>query len=239
MILNDKFFSLPPFISTSWDRVSALRFEGENLVIDLTNGVSVPIPSVALPNEMIELIFNAHAEHLGNFSENNKPSGMEGLKFQLASDRPGQFPVRMGMTGMPFDGIGSLQHSPEMANAPDLPKDLINKITSITKIVAGEEVRNFPKGEPHCNCFYCQIARNLHGQSADETEIVNVVREEEVVSENELQFQQWNIKPTGNQLFTVTNKLDINEQYNVYLGNPVGCTCGKQGCEHIVAVLKS
>ena len=47
------------------------------------------------------------------------------------------------------------------------------------------------------------------------------------------------ITQTGDKLFTVVNKLDPQENYHVYLGHPVGCTCGKQGCEHILVVLKS
>ena len=43
----------------------------------------------------------------------------------------------------------------------------------------------------------------------------------------------------NDKLFTVINKLDQQEKYNVFLGEPVGCTCGKQGCEHMLAVLKS
>lgn len=240
MILNDKYLSLPPFISTSWDKVLSLRFDGEALHIDLTNGQSVNIPSPALPPEIIEMIFKAHAAHLSKSESQENLMGVEGLKFQVASDKVGDS-IKLGIN--PFEGMnGTLQHNLEMANAPDLPKELVNRITTITKIVAGEEIKNFPKGEPHCNCFYCQIARSLHNQNVDEEivdEISTKVIPEEIVSDQELEFQQWQIQPSGNQLFTVTNKLDTNEQYNVYLGDPVGCTCGKQGCEHVIAVLKS
>ena len=43
---------------------------------------------------------------------------------------------------------------------------------------------------------------------------------------------------TDEKMFTVTNRLDKNEKFNVYLGKPIGCTCGKEGCEHILAVLR-
>ncbi len=240
MILNDKYLSLPPFISTSWDKVLSLRFDGEALHIDLTNGHSVNIPSAALPPDIVEMIFKAHEAHLKKGGEQENLMGMEDLKFQVGSvDKAGES-IKLGIN--PFEGMnGSLQHNPEMANAPDLPKELVHKISSITKIVAGEEIKNFPKGEPHCNCFYCQIARSLHNQN-DEIIVEEVSKKpipEEVVSDKDLEFQQWQIQPSGNQLFRVTNKLDTTEQYNVYLGDPVGCTCGNPGCEHIIAVLKS
>ena len=63
--------------------------------------------------------------------------------------------------------------------------------------------------------------------------------QEEEVTDRDLSFQQWAIEQTGDKLFCVTNKLDRLEKYNVFLGDPVGCTCGIQGCEHILAVLKS
>ena len=40
-------------------------------------------------------------------------------------------------------------------------------------------------------------------------------------------------------LIVVTNPLDANEHYNVFLGDPIGCTCGQKNCEHIRAVLNS
>ena len=33
--------------------------------------------------------------------------------------------------------------------------------------------------------------------------------------------------------------LDPNEHYNVFLGTPLGCTCGEKDCEHIRAVLST
>jgi hypothetical protein len=35
------------------------------------------------------------------------------------------------------------------------------------------------------------------------------------------------------------NPLDHKEHYNVFLGDPIGCSCGNNNCEHIQAVLKS
>ncbi|NGX33463.1 MAG: hypothetical protein K1060chlam4_01531, partial [Candidatus Anoxychlamydiales bacterium] len=40
-------------------------------------------------------------------------------------------------------------------------------------------------------------------------------------------------------LYRVTNPLDENEHYSVFLKDPIGCTCGKKNCEHVKAVLNS
>ena len=128
-----------------------------------------------------------------------------------------------------------MQHNPAQANSPDLPEEVLNKVSAIAKIVTPEDMKSLPKAEPHYNCIHCQIARAIHKgiQNMDGER-----EDEEEVADEELQFQQWDIKQKG-ELFVVTNRLDTAEQYHVYLGNPVGCTCGKSGCEHIVAVLKS
>ncbi len=68
---------------------------------------------------------------------------------------------------------------------------------------------------------------------------VNPENLDEDVSEEELKFKMWDIEEIDETLFKVTNPLDANEHYNVYLGNPIGCTCGKKNCEHIKAVLNT
>ncbi len=59
------------------------------------------------------------------------------------------------------------------------------------------------------------------------------------VKEEDLRFQQWTACRLEENMYSVTIKLDSIEHYHVYLGDPMGCTCGKKGCEHIVAVLLS
>ena len=61
----------------------------------------------------------------------------------------------------------------------------------------------------------------------------------EEVTDEDLKFRTWDIKQPGKKLYLVTNPLDNNENYNVFLGKPVGCTCGQKYCEHIKAVLNS
>ena len=62
---------------------------------------------------------------------------------------------------------------------------------------------------------------------------------EEKIDDLDLVFRDWEIKELSNNLYTVTNPLDLNEHYNVFLGEPIGCTCGHKNCEHIKAVLQS
>jgi len=159
----------------------------------------------------------------------------------LSQQQPPEFPFKFGMGSI--DGFGGvLQHNPEHANAPHMPSEILNKITSIAKIVAPEEAMEVPQPEPHCNCPHCQIARAINegmGNTVRPFSIEETQMVEESVTEQDLSFQQWSIEHLGDQLFTVVNKLDSLEKYNVYLGSPVGCTCGKEGCEHILAVLHS
>ena len=100
-----------------------------------------------------------------------------------------------------------------------------------------------PQAEAQCNCMYCQINRILRKTAFHGKEVLPdhplVGGEEDQVTENDLHFQQWDIKLVKEKMYSVTNKLDPTEQYTVHLGEPIGCTCGKANCEHIVAVLRS
>ena len=126
----------------------------------------------------------------------------------------------------------AMQHNPAQADSPPMPKELLEKITGIAKVLGLEDPSQLPKPEPHCNCPFCQIARSFHGGEAE-------VKMEEEVSAIDLQFRTWDIKQTAEKLYTLTNPLDEKEYYNVFLGDPLGCTCGQKNCEHIRAVLNS
>lgn len=247
MKINDKFFSLPPFISTSWSNIRAIHMKSNTLVVTLMDGDTINIPGLTAQN--IEAIFNAHTAHLETDTTSIEKSkqhissqGQILNPFTQSLMNPGHpdgLPFRIGFSTM--DGIGTaLQHNSEQAGAPDLPKEILEKIGAIAKIVAPEDINSMPKPEPHCNCMHCQIARAIN-QSLDASEELHqqMTAIEEPISDNELNFQQWEINQTGDKLFAVINKLDNKEKYSVYLGHPVGCTCGNNGCEHILAVLKS
>lgn len=228
--ITDKILSIPPYISTSWSRIAALHMKGSLLAITLVDGDTIHIPN--LNSETINLIFQHHAIHLGKeqFISLNSDSEVSKLKEMVEQGEPS---IRLAF-GSSSDGLGGMmQHNPGQADAPDLPPEILQKIGAIAKIIAPAEELLLPKAEVGCNCFHCQIARILNP-----TPSYPVAEELEVTAED-LNFQQWLITQTGEKLFLVVNPLDEREKYNVFLGEPLGCTCGKQGCEHILAVLKS
>lgn len=237
MKVNQKILSIPPYISTSWKNVLSLhldRREGHPiLVIGLVNGSTIEIPH--LESSEMEAIFNAHEKHLEQELASIQPQKntppptiLPGMNIEgggLLS-----FPLRFGIEGGNMGNL--LQHNSEASDSPDLPKEVLEKIASLSKVIGFENPDNFPKAEPHCNCMHCQIMRVFHQEPEQE-------QHEEEVSDLDLQFRDWDIRQAGENLYIVSNPLNCSEQYNVYLGNPVGCTCGQCNCEHIRAVLNS
>ncbi|WP_226988473.1 hypothetical protein [Candidatus Protochlamydia sp. R18] len=229
--ITDKILSIAPYLSTCWSRISTLHMKGGILVVSLTDGDVINIPG--LSNEFVEQIFKHHAAYFDKEELIYKPDNpiaentLKGLMNQM-----GDSSVRLAFGSM--DGLSTaMQHNPEQFDAPNLPAEMLDKIGAIAKIIGTSEEISFPRAEPNCNCFHCQIAKTLNPEPLTPSE------ECEVIHEEELQFQEWTISEVGNQLFSVCSKLNEHEKYNVYLGSPVGCTCGNQGCEHILAVLKS
>ncbi|HEY5259597.1 MAG TPA: hypothetical protein VIJ46_03040, partial [Rhabdochlamydiaceae bacterium] len=96
-----------------------------------------------------------------------------------------------------------------------------------------EDTSLLPNPEPNCNCMHCQVAKAFHQEVGPTIDI------DEEVSSDDLKFRTWDINQTTDKLYLVTNPLDAKEQYNVFLGDPMGCTCGDNHCEHIRAVLSS
>jgi hypothetical protein len=266
MNFNEKYLSIPPYISTGWSNVRALQMSGNLLVITLSDDSQVHVPD--LDFEELEQVFEAHARYLESQIDQTKQS------MQTQQPQQPQQPQQSQQTqpnkqehaaevfgdtllgqnaGLPFklggmqgvEGLGAaMQHNIEHANAPDLPQEILEKIASIATIIAPEDVNEVPQPEPHCNCPHCQIARAINeglGNTVRPFSGDEVVQEEivEKVLDEELSFQQWEIQQTGDKLFTVVNKLVPEEKYSVFLGEPVGCTCGNEGCEHMLAVLHS
>jgi hypothetical protein len=228
--ITDKILCIPPYISTYWSRVDALHMKEGVLVVTLMDGETLHIPNLNL--ETIHSIFQHHALYL---EKEQSASIQEEEASQLQEIMKQEEPAIRVAFGSSLEGLGEImQHNPDQANAPNLPPEILQKISAISKILApsGEEVL-IPKAEAGCNCFFCQISRALNPDAS------SPIAEEPEVSDEELQFQQWTIAQTGEKLYSVTNRLDEHEKYHVYLGQPIGCTCGKEGCEHILAVLKS
>lgn len=238
--INHKMLSLPPYISTSWKNINALHMkaiEGKQiLVVALHNGSTIEIPD--LDSTVVEQVFSAHSKYL----EQETQGQSESLKHYEPRQNNVETPFSIGI---PFQISGGsnamehfgafLHHNSEQSDAADLPPEIIQKITGISKALGMNlEQMNAPKAEPHCNCTYCQIARAIQTENFDESD-----QNEEIISDDDLKFRDWDIKQKSAQLYEVVNPIDQNEHYQVFLGNPVGCTCGQKNCEHIRTVLNS
>jgi hypothetical protein len=244
MKINSKIFNLPPYISTSWNKISSLHMNGNNLLVTLFNGEVISIPN--LPPTLVETIFACHAAFLEEEAakKTSNPPDISRANHPLAQMMMGmeqgvESPFRFGFGTL--DGMNSvLDHNPAQADSPEIPKEILQKIASIAKIVAGDENMPMPKAEPHCNCVHCQIARAVaNGIQEAHPQWSSTQITEEPISEADLLFQEWDIKEIGPKIYSVAHRLDPAKKYQVYLGEPLGCTCGEPGCEHILAVLKS
>jgi hypothetical protein len=235
MRINHKILSIPPYISTSWKNINSIHVEYEQghpiLVVILNSHQRIEIPELELP--VIDAIFHAHAKFMEQElatkpSQKETSNPLEQVSFS--------FPIKIPMGGL--EGIGTLfQHNPQQADSPTLPPELLHKIALFSKTM-GLSNASQSEAEPHCNCMHCQVARAIH-QSDEVEDGQEKIDEDEEVSEKDLQFRTWDIKQTTEKLFIVTNPLNDKEQYQVFLGEPVGCTCGTDSCEHILAVLRS
>ncbi len=202
MKITPTILSIPPYLSTTWNNIAALRIEsGSTLVVTLQNGTEVEVPN--LEQGYLDAVFEAHTRY----------GGVQDSNVLLRPD------------------IGSLtsalQHNPEQANLPPLPPEMLQKVGEMAKAMGLDDASVLPKAEPHCNCPYCQVVRAFFSL------------EEEEVNEEDLHFRDWDIEQSGDKLYSITNPLDQNEHYNVFLGEPLGCTCGQKNCEHIRAVLNT
>lgn len=248
MRINHKILSIPPYISTSWKNISSLRCEFKDsllvLIVDLNNGTSIEVPR--LEPSVIENIFSTHSK----FVEQDLPAASQkSSNARAPQNLNSQPPINEAFPGIGFpllqigpagiENFGSvLQHNSEQSNAPDLPKEILNKIAAISKSVGMDDPNLLPKPEPHCNCFHCQISRAIQSGDEAEEEVIEK-NEEELVTDADLKFRLWDISQTSDKLFLVTNPMDSKEHYSVFLGEPIGCTCGEKNCEHIRAVLNS
>jgi hypothetical protein len=214
--------SIPPYLSTTWKNISTLHVREEQgisvLTVILQNKTEIEIPN--LDQETLAEILETHSKAIEESSKNELLNPFESpFSFSL--------PIK---SDLPFDTLGSpMQHNPDQAHLPPIPTEVLKKIGTVVKAFGLEDLSALAKPEPHCHCMYCQVIRSLDGSDS----------EEEVVADADLTFRDWEIVETGDKLYSVTNPLDQNEHYSVYLGTPLGCTCGSKNCEHIRAVLNS
>jgi hypothetical protein len=242
MKINPNILSIPPYISTSWKNIASLHVEPHPqmlvLIVTLHSGARIEVPG--LETSMIEGIFSAHALFLEMEEKiiqtrtpprtplNQLSDGTQTLSFEL--------PIKGGIAEIQSMGT-LLEHNPEQSNLPDLPQEVLEKITQISKTLNVSDPNAMPTPEPHCNCVRCQIARAMQG--GIQNDLPTEEQPEEIVSDAELTFKTWDIDQSGDKLYTVTSPLDKREHYSVFLGDPIGCTCGEHHCEHVRAVLNS
>lgn len=206
MKITPTILSIPPYLSTTWSNIAALRVDTDsNLIVTLHNGSEIEVPGLNPDN--LNAVFEAHTRY-GNTGESNVLLRLDNVINPMAS---------------------AMQHNPEQAHLDPLPPEMLKKISEMAKVLGLDDASVLPKAEPHCNCPYCQVARAFAGEE----------KEEEIVDENDLHFRDWEVAQKGDKLYLITNPLDINEHYNVFLGDPLGCTCGQKNCEHIRAVLNT
>ncbi|GAB4227007.1 MAG: hypothetical protein Tsb0021_03540 [Chlamydiales bacterium] len=243
MKIDNKLLSIPPYISTDWSQVRAIYMKGDVLMVVLIDSDTIQVPGLKL--EEIEKVFSSHTSFIEEMYDSShreqiqeKPSltsamnAIPGLNLEANGSNPFQF-----VLGSSESLNNVLQHNPEQAHLPNLPQEIVQKIATITKALLPDEMSPLSKPEPHCNCVHCQIGRAMNGASESVSQVESEIEEE--ISEEELQFSQWEVTPWGkNKMFSVKNKLDHTEEYKVCL-DPLGCSCGQKGCEHIVTVLKS
>ncbi len=236
MKITSQILSIPPYISTTWANIASLYvLESEAthiLVIEQIHGGRVEV--AGLEADAIGQIFSAHASSIELAS-----SPVQNLQKPDLSSLALHLPVKMFGEGLEKMGA-VLQHNPDASNTPDLPCEILEKIGTIVKTLGLEDGAAIPNPEEGCNCTFCQIARKIHrsvsgGEEPQSAELLA----EEVVTEEDLKFRTWDILQKGEQLYEVTNPIDKDEQYNVYLGETIGCTCGHRNCEHVRAVLST
>lgn len=229
MKITPKVLSIPPFISTMWKNIQSIHMEGFDtdgpiVIISLTNGNRVELPPLDPP--IVEAIFTAHAQYMSDVTTKaSQARASESITTQLFPP----FPLSA------FSIDTSLKHNPSQIDMPDIPQEIVDKLSSIAKAMGIDDSSLLPEAEPNCNCIHCQISRAIRNEKKQES----VVIEEEEITAEDLRFRVWDVTQTGNELYLVSNPLDTQENYHVCLGDAVGCSCGQKNCEHIKAVLST
>lgn len=216
MQITPKMFNMAPYVSTAWTNISTLQAlevaDGFELLLTLKNGQQIVIPN--LSSNMVELIFAAHTKYSQGGPVEEK---------KLLGDVPLNFipPLQEGN----IETLSAAQHNPDQAELPPLPPAFLKKISALALSLGAEALQSMPKAVANCRCIYCQLMNSIFGEA------------EEEITEEDLRFRDWEIEQKGDKLYLVKNPIEDNEYYNVFLGQPIGCTCGNKNCEHIRAVL--
>ncbi len=229
MKVNSKILSIPPYISSSWENISSLHIENKGdmktLVIHLVQGAKLEIPGLN-PSSLFQ-IFQSHEQYL---EETQKAQG------EKAPDSSFSFGIPLTLSSEGFQQLIELLQDPHQPSSIEFPDKLIEKVFEMMKSAGLDKKWVEAEGELLNHPLYEQLKKMFEGDK-NEGQDLNLVEEE--ISDDDLRFKDWDIQQISKQLYKVTNPLDLNEEYQVYLGSPIGCTCGHLNCEHIKSVLKS
>jgi hypothetical protein len=249
MKINHRVLHIPPYISCRWNEIASIGVETHNdeilLHIQLLSGSKVTVPN--LTQDQIDLIFKMHVQHLESAAEEEEEfKKMKELPFfsNLFQAPPMDANVATSF-GTPIafhldanDPAALFQgHNPAFYNSPPLPKEILNKIVIIAKAIGGDMVKDVEPVDL-CNCFFCQIARALHQERAEESKPHVPKNLPKDLLRGGID-PEWMVEEIGTNLYKVTSRDEPSVIYQVYLGNPIGCSCGSNRCSHIIAVLKT
>ena len=256
-IINKQLISIPPYLATRWENVNALYMVGDELFIKLSDNKEVCVPK--LSQEHLDLLFQIYANlekpltstqskpANKNTSKEEEKKPNPSLSFRLKGG-PGGVSTQMGIPPIFGNFMGMeplLQHDPKQAHTPPLPAEILERLKGVSNLIGAEDLDTLPKAEPHCNCPFCQIVRAIHPEDHTEEEPCLIENEGEPVNDDEISFrhsaaeltEEWKVSKESEQLYRVTSVQDSDVAYQVFLGRPIGCTCGSNQCEHIKAVL--
>ncbi|MGR3973471.1 MAG: hypothetical protein QRY72_02715 [Candidatus Rhabdochlamydia sp.] len=224
MRITSQFLSIPPYISIAWKNVVSCQTKGNLsdriVVIELSGGDKVFIPH--LKEEEVSTLFKAHAKFLEESAKEIKASPLS---------LPFLFPSLEGFAAL-------IEHDSEKKDYFPLPADLMDQLTPLLQSVLAENPSLLSPPEPDCHCPHCQVMNQVMNPCALADEAIELIPNE-IVSQEDLQFRLWDIEEKSPQIYHVKNPSDPQEEYTVFLGPPLGCTCGCSKCEHLQAVLKT
>src|SRR5579883_478597 len=164
MKITSNIFSLPPYISTTWQNIIALHIRHEEgadlLVVDLLNGNRIEVPHLDV--ETLGKIFAMHEA----FHEKEIAKPISSLqKNDLNSLLSLHLPAKLFGEGLEKIS-GVLQHNPEAADTPDLPPEFLERVAKIAESLGIEDINSVPSPSDGCNCLFCQISRTMQAQIA-------------------------------------------------------------------------
>ncbi len=162
-----------------------------------------------LPKEQLDLIFAIHQEILLQKPALIPTQALDPLLFNFAG---------------PF-----LEHDETLSDSSPLPEEVKERLRSLIQGLPKIEAQRLPPIHENCHCPHCQLMGLL----------VEPELKEEEVSDEDLRFSTWITYPVSSSEVIVEHPYDKQQCYRVFLKNPVGCSCGETGCEHLKHVLRN